>query len=206
MAYQRRIGIYGGTFDPIHMGHLAIAEEVRWALRLDQLHLVPAARQPFKEAGHHASPDQRLEMVRRACATNPAFLPSAIEIHRPPPSFTIETITQLRAQLGPDPEIFFILGADAARDLPQWRRSDEIIRLARLAIVGRPGYQIDLAALDRSLPGAAERSTALEGPMLDISSTDLRRRLAEGRPVRYQIPDPVLAYILAEGLYRREPR
>lgn len=205
MSHQRRIGIYGGTFDPIHFGHLAVAEEVRWALRLDQVYLVPAARQPFKEAGHHASPDQRLEMVRHACAANPAFRPSAIEAHRPPPSFTIETIAQLRAELGPEPDLCFILGADAARDLPRWRQADEIIRLARIAIVGRPGYDIDLADLERALPGIADRSTCLEGPMLDISSTDLRRRLAQGRPVRYQIPDQVLAYIFAEGLYRHAP-
>lgn len=205
MPEPQRIGIYGGTFDPIHIGHLVIAEEARWALQLDQVYLVPAARQPLKAAGHHASPAQRLEMVRRACATNLAFVPSDIELHRPPPSFTVETITQLRAQLGPDPEIFFILGADAARDLPHWRRAAEIIRLARLVIVGRPGYQVDLASLDRGLPGAASRSMFLEGPMLEISSTELRRRLADGRPVRYQIPDPVLAYISAEGLYQREP-
>lgn len=201
MAHQQRIGIYGGTFDPIHIGHLAIAEEVRWAMRLAQIHFVPVAQQPLKESGHHASPAQRLEMVRRACATNPAFVPSDSELHRPPPSFTIDTLQHFRARLGPAVEIVFILGADAARDLPRWRQATELIRLARLAIVGRPGYPADLAALDQHLPGIASRSTALAGPMLAISSTELRRRLAAGRPVRYQIPDPVLEYIRAEGLY-----
>jgi len=202
MAANERVGIYGGTFDPLHVGHLAIAEEARWALGLSRVFVVPAAQQPLKPAGHGASPEQRLAMVRLACADNPALVPSDVELHRPPPSFTVDTLAAFRGQLGPDVELHFILGADAAADLPRWHRAADIIALARLAVVGRPGYAADIAVLDAALPGIATRTTPVDGPRLDISSTDLRHRIAEGRPVRYQIPDPVIAFIDAHGLYR----
>lgn len=202
MGGPQRVGIYGGTFDPIHHGHLAIAEEARWALGLDVVYVVPAARQPLKTGEQGATAAQRLAMVRLACAANPALIPSDAELRRPPPSFTVDTLAVFRRELGPAPELCFILGADAAAELPRWRSADEIIRLARLAIVGRPGSTVDIERLDDVLPGLASRTTLIDGPRLDISSSELRRRLAEGRPARYQIPDPVLAYIEEHQLYR----
>ncbi|MBX0326821.1 nicotinate-nucleotide adenylyltransferase [Oscillochloris sp. ZM17-4] len=202
MTSAQRIGIYGGTFDPIHIGHLAIAEEARYALGLGQVLFVPAARQPLKDDAQGATPEQRLVMARMACATNPHFAVSDLELRRPPPSYTVDTLSTLRAELDIATELVFILGADAARDLPRWHRAAEITRLVHLAIVGRPGYSLDLAALESRLSGVGERCTLIAGPRLDVSSSDLRARLALGRPARYQIPDPVLDYIAEHGLYR----
>lgn len=197
----QRIGILGGTFDPIHYGHLAIAEEARWALALERVYLVPAARQPLKPDAHEAGPVQRLEMVRLACLGNPHLLPSDLELQRDPPSYTVDTLDAFRAQLGAPCELFFILGGDALRDLPRWHKAAQILHLARLAVVTRPGIAVDLPALEQALPGITARTTLIEGPNLDISSTMLRRRLAAGRPVRYQVPDVVLEYMTALGLY-----
>jgi len=195
-----RIGILGGTFDPIHYGHLAIAEEARVALRFERVLLVPAAQQPFKHGEQVATPQQRLEMARLACAGNAAFDVSPIEIARAGTSYTVDTLRELRAAgLG---ELYFVLGADAVADLHRWHAAREIIALAQIVAVGRPGFVLDLAALERSLPGLADRLTTLEGPQLEISSSDLRQRVADGRPIRYQTPDAVVEYITAHGLYR----
>jgi nicotinate-nucleotide adenylyltransferase len=195
-----RIGILGGTFDPIHYGHLAIAEEARAALRLDRVLFVPAAHQPLKRGEHLALPEQRLEMVRRACADNAAFEPSTIELDRPGPSYTVTTLEELAAaRLG---ELFFILGADALADLPRWYAIERVVALARIVAVGRPGSKPDLASLASLLPSLPERLTLLEGPRLEISSSELRQRVAEGRPIRYLTPDPVISYIDEHELYR----
>jgi nicotinate-nucleotide adenylyltransferase len=199
---SQRIGIYGGSFDPIHIGHLAIAEEAGHALHLREVLFVPASRQPLKGGAQGASAPQRLEMARLACAGNPRFRVSDIELRRPPPSYTVDTLAALRAEAGPGAELIFILGADAARDLPRWHRAAEILGLARLAIVGRPGVELRVERLEADLPGIAERCDLIDGPRLEVSSSDLRARLASGRPARYQIPDPVLAYIDAHRLYQ----
>jgi nicotinate-nucleotide adenylyltransferase len=199
---MRRIGIYGGSFDPIHIGHLAIAEDARYALDLVQVVFIPAARQPLKSDAQVTSGVHRLAMTRLACQSNSAFKVSDIELRRPPPSYTVDTLTALRAEFAGASELVFILGADAARDLHRWYRAAEIPHLAHLAIVGRPGYGVDLAALTTALPGLAGRYTLIDGPHLEVSSSDLRLRLAAGRPTRYQIPDPVLAHIAEHELYR----
>jgi nicotinate-nucleotide adenylyltransferase len=195
-----RTGILGGTFDPVHYGHLAIAEEARVALRLDRVLLVPAAHQPLKRGEHLASPGQRFEMVRLACAGNDAFEPSTIELDRPGPSYTVATLEGLAA--GGWGELFFIMGADAVADLPRWHAIQRILELARIVAVGRPGFKPDLAPLTALLPSLPERLTLLEGPQLELSSSELRQRVAEGRPIRYLTPDPVVMYIDAQGLYR----
>ncbi len=195
-----RIGILGGTFDPIHYGHLAIAEEARVLLQFDRVLFVPAAQQPLKRKGHVATPAQRLEMARLACAGNPAFAVSPIEIERQGPSYTVETLKALRGTgLG---ELHFILGADAAAELHRWHTAREIVALAWIVVVGRPGFRLDIAALDRKLPGLVQRLTLLEGPELEISSSALRQRVAAGRPIRYQTPDAVIDYIAMHGLYQ----
>jgi len=197
-----RIGILGGTFDPIHYGHLAIAEEARVALGLDRVLFVPAARQPFKRDAHAAKPQQRLEMVRLACAGNAAFETSPIEIERAGPSYTVNTLETLSAsELG---ELHFIMGADAAAELYRWHAAERIVVLARIVVVGRPNYILDSQALVRRLPGLEARLSLLEGPSLEISSSELRRRVAAGRPIRYQTPDAVAEYIAAHRLYRTE--
>jgi nicotinate-nucleotide adenylyltransferase len=194
-----RTGILGGSFDPIHYGHLAIAEEARAVLRLDRVLFIPAARQPLKTAAHIASPEMRLEMACLACTGNGAFQVSPIEIERSGPSYTVATLEALRDALGG--ELFFILGADALADLPRWRAAPRIIELAGIVAIRRPGFALDAAVVARALPGLAARLTQIEGPMLDISSTALRQRVAAGRPIRYQTPDPVIRYIAEKGLY-----
>jgi nicotinate-nucleotide adenylyltransferase len=195
-----RIGILGGTFDPIHYGHLAIAEEARIALQLDRVLFVPAAQQPLKRGAHIATPEQRLAMTQLACAHNDTFEVSRIELDRPGPSFTLNTLETLHAaEIG---ELHFILGADALADLPRWYGVVRILQLARIIAVGRPGSAPDLTVTGQALPALSERLSVLEGPGLDISSTTLRQRIADGRPIRYQTPDAVVTYIVEHGLYR----
>jgi len=201
VAHPVRLGIYGGSFDPIHYGHLAIAEEVRATLNLTQVAFVPAAQQPLKGQAQ-SSADHRLVMVRLACADQPAFIPDDLELRLPPPSYTINTLRAYRHRHGPAVELWFIIGADAARDLPRWHRAAELGRLAYLAIVGRPGVKVDLPALTVALPTLAGRCLLLEGPQLAVSSSALRRRLATGAPVRYQLPEAVRLYIAEHGLYQ----
>jgi len=195
-----RIGILGGTFDPIHYGHLAIAEEARVALHLSRVMVIPAGEQPLKAGRHVASSAHRLAMAHLACAGNPFFAVSAIEIERAGPSYTAVTLQQLHDQL-PD-ALCLILGADALADLPRWRDVQRILELASLVGVTRPGATLDLVRLARALPGVLERLTLIDGPRLDISSSDLRRRVAAGKPIRYQTPDAVVDYIAQHGLYR----
>jgi nicotinate-nucleotide adenylyltransferase len=196
-----RIGILGGTFDPIHYGHLAIAEEARLALQLDRVLFVPAAQQPLKRGAHIATPEQRFAMVQLACATNPAFEVSRIELDRPGPSFTLTTLEALQAaRIG---ELHFILGDDALADLTHWYSAARVIELARIITVGRPGSAPDLTRIIQALPALSDRLTVLPGPALDISSTALRRRVAAGQPIRYQTPDAVVTYIAERRLYQR---
>lgn len=198
---MQRIGILGGTFDPIHYGHLAIAEEVRWALDLTSVYMVPAVQQPLKSERSRVAPQQRLEMVRLACANNAAFIPSDIDLQREPPSFTVDTLAALRQVLGSTVEVWFILGGDSLTTFPQWYAPQQIIALAQLAIVQRPGYHINMTTLEAHVPGLSARSMLIPGPMLDISSSDLRQRIVRGQTVRYQIPDAVISYIQTQHLY-----
>jgi nicotinate-nucleotide adenylyltransferase len=195
-----RIGILGGMFDPIHYGHLASAEAARTALGFARVLFVPAARQPHKAGEGRAVPNDRLAMVRLACADNDFFDVSAIELERPGRSYSVDTLAELRgAGLG---ELHFILGADAAIGFPDWRSVERILDLAQLVVVGRPGTTLDVAALVQRLPGLGGRLTLLEGPRLNISSSELRRRVGAGQPIRYHTPDAVVAYIAARGLYQ----
>lgn len=194
-----RIGILGGTFDPIHYGHLAIAEEARLALQLDRVLFVPVSQQPLKHGTHVATPEQRFAMTQLACASNPAFEVSRIELDRPGPSFTLMTLEALQAaQIG---ELHFILGDDALAELTRWHAAERVVELARIVVVGRPGSATDRTRTIQALPALNERLIVLPGPALDISSTALRRRVAANQPIRYQTPDVVVAYIGEHRLY-----
>lgn len=195
-----RIGILGGTFDPIHFGHLAIAEEARVALHLTSVLIIPAGAQPLKTGRHVASAQQRLAMARLACATNPAYDVLDLEIERAGPSYTVVTLAQLHERY--PGELHLILGADALNDLPRWREVERVLALARLVGVARPGITLDLARMEAAIPGVRSRLTLVEGPRLEISSTNLRRRVAAGQPIRYQTPDAVVEYIEHHRLYR----
>lgn len=195
-----RIGILGGTFDPIHFGHLAIAEEARVALRLDRVLLIPAGRQPLKPNQPAAGAEHRLAMVRLACAGNPAFVASDIEIRRPGPSYTVTTLEALHAA-GED-ELHFIIGADALADFSRWYAAQRILALAQIVVVLRPGVELEIDRLEAGVPGIRARLALLEGPNMDLSSSEIRRRLSTGRPIRYLTPDAVVRYIDEHRLYR----
>jgi nicotinate-nucleotide adenylyltransferase len=194
------IAILGGTFDPIHIGHLAIAEEVRWHLG-GRVFFVPAARQPLKADTHVATATDRLAMVRLATAGNPAFEVCDLEIRRGGRSYTVDTITTLREEY-PAADFAFVAGADVVTDLHRWHQIERLLSLCRFLIVARPGYEIDLESLYATLPASRGRVSTITGPSLDISASGLRARLSRGAPVRYQIPDDVLEYIKAHGIYQ----
>ncbi|NJP06069.1 MAG: nicotinate (nicotinamide) nucleotide adenylyltransferase [Chloroflexaceae bacterium] len=197
-----RIGILGGSFNPVHYGHLAIAEEVRWALKLDMVYLIPAARQPLKQHQPMVHAQQRMEMVRLACMGNAALIPCDIEIKRPTLSYTVHTLEAFRQEFGNETEIWFLLGADALNNLPQWYQVQRLLHLTRLAVIERPGHAIDAIALEIALPGITSRIDAVQGPALPFSSSQIRSRIANFQPVRYQLPDAVIDYINTHQLYR----
>lgn len=198
-----RLGIMGGTFDPIHMGHLVCAEQAREALGLAQVLFVPAGRPAFKRDREVADGAVRLKMCRAAVAGNPAFAVSSLEVDRPGITYAVDTLRALREELPDDVELVFITGADAALTLPRWHQSDELARLATFGAATRPGFSLGAEAVeDLRRRGFDIRPFAVTG--LDISSSELRRRVAEGRTVRYLLPDAVRAIIEEEQLYRKE--
>lgn len=194
------VGILGGTFDPIHHGHLVIAEEAREALGLERVLLVPAATPPHKPDHPVTSPAHRLAMVELAIAGNPAFSVSAIEVERGGTSYTVDTLETLAGEGITAP--WFILSAEALAEFPSWRRPDRILELCRLAVVPRSGHEmLDSAWVREHFPGREARLRFLPGPLLPISGSVVRRRAAAGRSVRYLVPDAVASYITDHALY-----
>jgi nicotinate-nucleotide adenylyltransferase len=196
----KRLGLLGGTFDPPHFGHLVAAQEVAWRLGLDRVLFLPAHQNPLKRSESSSSAEDRCEMVRLAIAHNPTLELSRLDVDRPPPSYTVDLLRLLHA---PDSELFFIGGADILPELPRWRAPEEILRLARLVVVDRPGAPpANLAAL---APAARERVEVIRGPGVAISATELRARVKRGEPIRYLTPPAVERYILDRGLYVSDP-
>jgi nicotinate-nucleotide adenylyltransferase len=196
-----RIGILGGTFDPIHVGHLIIAEEVRTRLGLSQVVFVPAGLPPHKRGWAIAAPEHRLQMIKLAIAGNPHFSLSRLDIDRSGPSFTVDTVHLLLDAWGADAEIYFIMGSDSLAELPTWHQPERLMRLCHIVAVGRPGYRVDLTELNRLLPGATTLIRMMDTPALDVSSTDIKRRVREGRSIRYLVPRAVERYIQEHSLY-----
>jgi nicotinate-nucleotide adenylyltransferase len=203
-----RAGILGGTFDPVHLGHLLLAEQAREALTLDRVILVPAGRPPHKPGRVLTPFDLRLEMVRLAVGDTAGFTVSGIERDPARPSWTVETLRLLLAQPEAPEETWLLLGADSLEELPTWREPEEIIRLARLAVYPRPGW--DAATSPASLSPAqdawraAGRLVLLDGPRLALSSSEIRERTRQGRSLRFLVPEPVRSFIAVHGLYRDE--
>jgi nicotinate-nucleotide adenylyltransferase len=199
---RRRIGVMGGTFDPIHYGHLVAAEECAAVLGLERVIFVPAAQPPHKLDEPVTAAAHRLAMVALAIADNPQFALSGLELERGGISFTVDTLRALRAA-EPDAELSFIVGMDSLGELATWHDPAGILAAAWVAAVHRPGYPpLDLARLERDMPGATARVRIVPIPGLDISSTDLRARFAEGRPVRYLLPESVIQYTVEHHLYQ----
>jgi len=196
-----RIGVLGGTFDPIHYGHLAAAEEARVALDLERVLFVPARVSPLKQDRPLTAAHHRLTMTRLATAANPAFQISTVDLEREGPSYTVDTLALLQAELGPAAELYFIVGLDSLAELPQWHDPARLIRLCHIVAVSRPPHECDLAALEWALPGVTERVIFLHIPLLDSASSDLRQRVREGRPIRYYVPPAVAEYIHTHKLY-----
>jgi nicotinate-nucleotide adenylyltransferase len=196
------VGILGGTFDPIHHGHLAIAEEARESLGLETVVFVPAAESPFKTERATSPAADRVAMAEAAIAGNPAFDVSRMEIERPAPSWTVDTLEEL-AELGHGPaSLWLILSSEALAGLPRWRDPGRIIDLARIAVVPRGGFEpLGPAWVEDHFPGREDRFRFLAGPLLPISGSVVRRRAAVGRSVRYLVPDAVAGYISQHALY-----
>ncbi len=197
-----RIGILGGTFDPPHIGHLIIAEEAREKLGLARVYFIPA-RQPPHKLNEIVSPlEDRVAMLRLSLDENPFFTISLIEAQRPGPSYTVDTLRELRRELGPSTELFFIMGMDSLENLPTWHHPCELIELAQLAVLRRPGYAADLDALEEKIPGLESRVLFITAPELEVSSTELQARVQAGQSIRYLVTDGVAEYIEAHHLYR----
>lgn len=194
------IGILGGTFDPVHMGHLILAEQAWERLGLENVLFIPAADPPHKAGDGITDAAHRLCMVRLAIEGNDHFECSRIELDRPGPSYTIDTVRQLRAELGNESGLYLLIGADEAEDFMSWRDPYGIQKLVTVVVANRPGHSVDDAL--RSLPGdLAAKIVGLEMPGVDISSTGIRERVMSGQSVKYLVPDAVEGYIRSNGLY-----
>jgi nicotinate-nucleotide adenylyltransferase len=200
-----RIGIFGGTFDPVHQGHLILAEQCREQGRLDQVWFVPAPRPPQKAEAAVSRFDQRVEMLQLAVAGNPAFRIDEIEKDRPGPSFTVDTLAELKRR-HPGDTFLLLIGADSLADLHTWHQPLEVVKQAGLLVMMRPGYSVPTREVMRQRlqagPEVALDMQVVQAPLIEISSRDLRRRVAEGRSVRYFVPRAVECYIGEKGLYR----
>ncbi len=202
-----RIGVLGGTFDPIHLAHLAIAEEARESLGLERVLFVPAGRPWQKDGSGVSAATDRLAMVELAIAGNPAFEVSRIELEHDGPSDSAETVEAIAAGVratGGAPDLWFILSTEALAGLPTWRQPERLLAACRIAAVARPGAgaEADAAWVGATYPAFADRVTLLDGPRLRLSASELRAAVAAGRSIRYRVPDAVRAYIGDHGLYR----
>ncbi len=198
----RRLGIMGGTFDPIHFGHLVAAEEARVQYGLEHVVFMPTGRYEHKEARQYVSPEERYTMVVIATASNPYFSVSRLEVDREGSTYTIDTIRAVSEAYGAGTELYFITGADAVLDVTSWRDYDKLADYCRFIAVTRPGYDLTSLRDIVSRNDKAPEIDAIEVPALAISSTDLRRRVRDGRPIRYLMPNSVANFIHKSGFYR----
>jgi nicotinate-nucleotide adenylyltransferase len=192
----KRVGVLGGTFDPIHNGHLVAASEVAHVLELAEVVFVPTGQPWQKESRELSPPEDRYLMTVIATAFDPLLSVSRVDIDRPGETYTVDTLSDLRAVRGPDAEFFFIMGADALSGIKTWHKTENLFSLAHFVGCTRPGHPIDLDGLDE------HDVTLIEIPALEISSTACRERVRTGRPIRYLVPDGVIQYIAKRGLYR----
>ncbi len=196
------IGLLGGTFDPIHNGHLTIAEEARVKLGLEGVLFVPAGEPWLKGHRFIASGTQRMEMVRLAIGSNPHFGISTVDLDREGPSYTEDTLRAMMRELGESVNLYFIMGIDALAEFPTWRHPGRIIEMCHLVVMKRPiSAAIDMELLEQSVPGITERIIFLDNILIDVSSTDVRRCVAAGLPVTNLVPAAVARYIGEQALY-----
>ena len=198
---MQTIGIFGGTFDPPHLGHLILAAEARAQLDLQRLLWVLTPDPPHKQGQSIAPLGQRLEMVKLAIADDPLFELSTAELSRPGPHYALDTV-QILAGQNPGTKLVYLMGGDSLSDLPTWHRpADFIAACHEIGVMRRPGDTLDLEALEKNLPGLSAKLRFVEAPLLDIAAREIRARIAEGRPFRYFLPTKVYEYIVDHTLY-----
>jgi len=196
------IGVIGGTFDPIHIGHLAVAEEARERLHLALVLFVPAGQPWLKPNIPISAAEHRAQMVRLAITGNPYFKLSTMEIERAGPSYTVDTIAELQGQLGAEDELFFILGWENLAQLPQWHEPSRLIEICHLVVAPRPDYPCpNLKALEAAIPGLSQRVMLMEQPQIGVSASEIRARVARGLSIYHLVPEPVNQYIKQHRLY-----
>jgi nicotinate-nucleotide adenylyltransferase len=200
------IGILGGTFDPPHNGHLHIAESALHALNLSQVIFIPAKQPPHKLDDPVSPLEKRLAMLDRALAGKPDFIISLIETKREGPSYTVDTLRELRVAFGDSTGIYFIMGMDSLENLHTWHKPQEIVQLAKLAVLDRPGYEADLNALEKLVPRVKASVVIIPAVELNISSSEIRERVCRRQSIRGMVPPSVESYILESGLYRNLER
>ena len=194
------IGVLGGTFDPIHIGHLVVAEEARIKLEFREVLFVPAGQPWLKLDRNITLAVHRVEMVRRAIADNPHFKLCTLEVERPGPSYTVDTLTMLRKQLGSEASLFFIIGRDTLAELPLWKEPKKLVQLCRLVVAPRLGSK-DLQHLETAIPRLLDKVIQLDMPVIGISSSGIRQRIAQGLSIRYLVPAEVEKYITEQKVY-----
>jgi len=197
-----RMGVFGGTFDPPHLGHLILASECRWQLKLTRLLWVLTPQSPHKLDQSITPMHDRLEMVRRAIADEPAFELSTIEFERPAPQYMVDTLEILQKK-NPGAEMVLLMGADSLRSLDTWHRPEDLVAVSHeIGVMRRPGESIQLAELESILPGVTAKVRFVDAPLLQISSREIRHRIAQGSDFRYYLPTAVYEYIQTHNLYR----
>jgi len=201
--HRERIGLFGGTFDPPHLGHLILASEAQFQLELDRLLWTLTPEPPHKQDQPITPIEHRLAMVNLAIADNPSFELSRAELDRPGPHYTLDTI-RLVAEQNPQAELVPVIGGDSLHDLPTWHRPKELLYAAHwIGVMRRPGESANLEELERELPGISSKVHYVDAPLLEIASREIRSRIADGRPFRYYLPDPVYHYINQHQLYHQ---
>jgi len=200
---RERIGLFGGTFDPPHLGHLILASEAQFQLELTRLLWTLTPEPPHKQDQPITPVEHRLAMVNLAIADNPSFELSRLELDRPGPHYTLDTI-KLVAEQNPDAEIVPVIGGDSLHDLPTWYQPKELLFAAHwIGVMRRLGESANLEALERELPGISSKVHYVDAPLLEIASREIRSRIADGRPFRYYLPNPVYHYINQHHLYHQ---
>ncbi len=201
---MKRYGVLGGTFDPIHTGHLVAAEWVKDSLELDEVLFVPAGIPPHKNEASVSQARHRYLMTLLATLDNQAFSVHRVDLDRPGRSFTVDTLAALKGELGPDAELHFIMGADSLADLPTWHEPERLLKENRIIVATRPGWEIEeiKESLGTLYHAYSDRVLPVEIPAIQISSSEVRARVAAGRSIRYLVPSLVARYIYKHGLYQ----
>lgn len=197
-----KLGVLGGTFDPPHNGHILIAQYALTQLGLDQVLFAPTRLPPHKINNHITAVEHRLEMVRLAIADHPRFVLSRVDVDREGPTYTVDMLRLLHEQYGAETKLYFIMGMDSLANLLTWRAPEQLIRLCKLVVFQRPGFQVNLDELEKRLPGLRQRVVFLSNPTPDIAASDLQRRIRAGETIDHLVPASVARYIREHGLYK----